>query len=91
MKTFFVKIEGQASTTLAIVRVKANSMAEAREKALKAWTIDLDFYEVDKEDAVEDLLSGEINYVLDEDGTEAFNLDDIYEAGNTYFDDEEEF
>lgn len=91
MKTFFVKIEGQASTTLAIVRVKANSMAEAREKALKAWTIDLDFYEVDKEDAVEDLLSGEINHVLDEDGTEAFNLDDIYEAGNTYFDDEEEF
>lgn len=91
MKTFFVKIEGQASTTLAIVRVKANSMAEAREKALKAWTADLDFYEVDKEDAVEDLLSGEINYVLDEDGTEAFNLDDIYEAGNTYFDDEEEF
>lgn len=68
-KTYYIQIERQGNT-LAVVKVEASSKEEAELKALKAYHATDDISEISKDDAHNILDSGEIDYILDEDGDE---------------------
>lgn len=70
MKTYYIEIEGQCSTVLALIKVKAETEDEAKLKALKALHATEDIYSVTQEEAQDLIDSGEIDYMLDEDGCE---------------------
>ena len=70
MKTYYIEIEGQCSTVLALIKVKAENEDEAKLKALKALHATEDIYSVTQEEAQDLIDSGEIDYMLDEDGCE---------------------
>lgn len=70
MKTYYIEIEGQGSMVLAVVKVEAENEEEAKLKALKALHATEDIYSITKEEAQNILDNGDIDYMLDEDGSE---------------------
>ena len=68
--TYYIEIEGQCSTVLALIKVKAENEDEAKLKALKALHATEDIYSVTQEEAQDLIDSGEVDYMLDEDGCE---------------------
>ena len=77
MKTYYIEIERQGYT-LVVIKVEADTYEEAELKALKAWHVNDDISEISEESALERLQSGDIDYMLDEDGCEV-DLDDLEE------------
>ena len=82
MKSYYIEIERQG-WTLAIVKVKANTYEEAELKALKALHGTDDISEISKEQATASLENGDIDYLLDEDGSE-IDPEDDYILGDKY-------
>jgi len=70
MKTYYIEIEEQCSMVLAIIKVEAENEEEAKLKALKALHATQDIYSITEEEAQNLIDSGEIDYMLDEDGCE---------------------
>ena len=77
MRTYYIEIERQG-WTLCVIKVEANTYEEAELKALKAWHANDDISEISEEAAHDRLESGDIDYMIDEDGCE-IDLDDIEE------------
>ena len=75
MRTYYIKFERQGNT-LCIFKIEASSYEEAEVKALKALHETDEIGEISKEAAMKDLESGEIDYILDEDGCEIDPEDD---------------
>ena len=69
MRTYYIQIERQG-WTLAVVKVKAETYEEAEYKALKALHMNDDISEASKESVKASLDSGDIDYVIDENGDE---------------------
>lgn len=69
MRTYYIEFERQGYT-LAIVKVEAESFEEAKLKAFEAWHANDDIGEISAEQATAALESGEIDYIIDEDGFE---------------------
>ena len=69
MRTYYIEIERQG-WTLAVVKVEAETYEEAELKALKALHDTDDISEIDEEAVKERVKSGDIDYVIDEDGCE---------------------
>lgn len=78
MKTYYIEIERQGYT-LAVIKVEAETYQEAELKALKALHANDDISEISEESALERLQSGDIDYMIDEDGCEV-DLDDLEET-----------
>lgn len=78
MRTYYMTIERQGYT-LAVVKVEAESYEQAQLKASKVWTDNDDIGEISEESALERLQSGDIDFIIDEDGTE-IHLDDLEET-----------
>lgn len=78
MKTYYIEIERQGYT-LAVIKVEAESYQEAKLKALEAWHANDDISEISEESALDRLQSGDIDYMIDEDGCE-IDLDDLEET-----------
>ena len=70
MKTYYIEIEEQCSMVLALIKVEAENEEEAKLKALKALHATQDIYSITEEEAQNLIDSGEIDYMLDEDGCE---------------------
>lgn len=70
MKTYYIEIEEQCSMVLALIKVEAENEEEAKLKALKALHATQDIYSITQEEAQNLIDSGEIDYMLDEDGCE---------------------
>ena len=68
-KTYYIEIERQG-WTLAVVKVKAETYEEAELKALKALHANDDLSEIDEDSVKERVKSGDIDYVIDENGNE---------------------
>lgn len=82
MRTYYITIERQGNV-MWIVKVEAESYAEAERKALIALHIDDDIYDADEDSVKEMLENGDIDYIIDEDGCE-IDLDDLEdEESNT--------
>ncbi len=77
MKTYYIEIERQGYS-LAVIKVDADSYEQAELKALKALHANDDISEISEESALERIQSGDIDYMLDEDGDE-IDLDDLEE------------
>ena len=69
MRTYYIEIERQG-WTLAIVKVEAETYEEAEYKALKALHMNDDISEASEESVKARLDSGDIDYVIDENGNE---------------------
>ena len=69
MRTYYIEIEEQ-NYTIALIKVDADSYEEAELKALKALHATNSISEVSKEDVKARLDSGDVAYMLDEDGCE---------------------
>ena len=78
MKTYYIEIERQGYT-LAVIKVEASTYEEAKLKALEAWHANDDISEISEESALERLQSGDIDYMIDEDGCEV-DLEDLEET-----------
>lgn len=70
MKTYYIEIEGQCSMVLAVIKVQAENEDEAKLKALKALHATEDIYSISEEEAKQLVDDGEVDYMLDEDGSE---------------------
>jgi len=68
-KTYYIQIERQG-WTLAVVKVKAKTYEEAEHKALKALHMNDDISEASEESVKASIDSGDIDYVIDENGNE---------------------
>ena len=82
MKTYYIEIEEQGYT-VALVKVDANQLQEAELKALKALHATNNICEISKEDAKARLESGDIEYIIDEDGCEV-DLDETDKPSEIY-------
>ncbi len=69
MKTYYIEIERQG-WTLAVVKVEAETYEEAEYKALKALHMNDDISEASEESVKASIDSGDIDYVIDENGDE---------------------
>lgn len=69
MRTYYMTIERQGYT-LAVVKVEAESYEEAQLKASKVWTDNDDIGEISEESALERLQSGDMDYIIGENGEE---------------------
>ena len=78
MKTYYIEIERQGYT-LAVIKVEAETYEEAKLKSLEAWHANDDISEISEEQAINRLQSGDIDYMIDEDGCE-IDLDDLEET-----------
>lgn len=83
MKTYYIEIEGQCSMVLALIKVEAENEEEAKLKALKALHATEDIYSITQDEAQNLIDSGEIEYMLDEDGCE-IGIDDEEEDTDKY-------
>ena len=70
MKTYYIEIEGYCSTVLALVKVEATNIEDAKRKAMAAYHANEDVYEISEEEARTILENKEIDYMIDEDGSE---------------------
>ena len=70
METYYIEIEGQCSMVLAVIKVQAENEDEAKLKALKALHATEDIYSISEEEAKQLVDDGEVDYMLDEDGSE---------------------
>ncbi len=70
MKTYYIEIEGQCSMVLAVIKVQAENEDEAKLKALQALHATEDIYSITEEEAKQLVDDGEVDYMLDEDGSE---------------------
>ena len=70
MRTYYIELERQGNI-LAVVKVEAESFGEAKLKALEAWHANDDIGEISFEQATFALESGEIDYIIDDDGDES--------------------
>ena len=68
-KTYYIEVERQG-WALAIVKVRAKTYEEAELKALKALHANDDLSEIDEDSIKERVKSGDIDYVIDENGNE---------------------
>ena len=69
MKTYYIEIERQG-WPLAVVKVTAENYEEAEHKALKALHVTDEISELPEENVFERIQSGDIDYVIDENGDE---------------------
>ena len=70
MQTYYIEIEGQCSMVLAVIKVQAENEDEAKLKALKALHATEDIYSISEQEAKQLVDDGEVDYMLDEDGSE---------------------
>ena len=70
METYYIEIEGQCSMVLAVIKVQAENEDEAKLKALKALHATEDIYSISEQEAKQLVDDGEVDYMLDEDGSE---------------------
>ena len=78
MRTYYIQIERQGCT-LGVIKVEAENYEEAELKALKAWHATDEISETNKESVKQLLDNCDIDYVLDEDGSEIdIDAEDTY-------------
>ena len=69
MKTYYIEFERQG-WSLAIIKVQAESYEQAKLKAFEALHANDEISEISEEAAEEKVASGELSYILDENGDE---------------------
>lgn len=69
MKTYYIEFERQG-WSLAVIKVQAESYEQAKLKAFEALHATDEISEISEEAAEERVASGELNYILDENGDE---------------------